>query len=88
MAKPIVIDFEYLLQSFGMMKKLDSIKKIMKMIPGYAEPLPAGALENIDKRKIWQARAIILSMTPTERRLPEILDVSRRQRIAVGSGTT
>ncbi len=81
------IDFDFLLKSFEMMKKLGSIKRIIRMISGLAAQLPEGALDNIDERKIWRTKAIIVSMTPMERRLPEILDVSRRQRIAIGSGT-
>ncbi len=58
------------------------------MIPGFsalARRLPAEAM---DERRIKRVEAIILSMTPQERRHPEMLIGSRRRRIARGSGTT
>ena len=79
---------EYLMQ-FRQMKKMGSVNDILKMIPGVGAKL--GNVE-IDEGKFQktQARseAIILSMTKAERRHPDILNASRRRRIAAGSGTT
>ena len=58
------------------------------MIPGLssvARKLPADAM---DERRIKKVEAIILSMTPQERRHPDMLNGSRRRRICRGSGTT
>jgi len=82
------VDFDTLLQSFQMMKKMGSFKKIIGMIPGMANAIPQEALDNVDERQIEQTKAIILSMTLRERRNPDVLNSSRRKRIAVGSGTS
>ena len=79
---------EDFLDQLQQVKKLGSLTDIIGMIPGMqgmARKLPAGAL---DDRQLKRVEAIIYSMTPTERRRPEILDGSRRRRIAKGSGTT
>ena len=66
------------------MKKLGPLDELMKMIPGAR--LPAGA--QIDERELKRTEAIIQSMTAGERERPQIIDGSRRKRIARGSGTT
>jgi signal recognition particle subunit SRP54 len=55
----------------------------VKLIPGVGSKLPVG---EIDQKKMKHIEAIILSMTPQERKKPEILNGSRRARIARGSG--
>jgi signal recognition particle subunit SRP54 len=45
-------------------------------------------LDQVDERQLARVEAIILSMTPQERRVPHVIDGSRRKRIAAGSGTT
>ena len=64
--------------------KMGPLDQLMRMIPGAHRALPVGA--EVDPRKIKHIEAIILSMTPEERRRPEILNGSRRKRIARGSG--
>ena len=64
--------------------KMGPLDQLMKMIPGAHRTLPVGA--EVDPKKIKHIEAIILSMTPEERRRPEILNGSRRKRIARGSG--
>jgi len=56
------------------------------MVPG----VPREALEQArpDERRLGRYEAILLSMTPKERRLPRLIDGSRRRRIAAGSGTS
>ena len=60
------------------------LDQLMKLIPGASKmKMPAGAM---DPKRFKHVEAIILSMTPEERRRPEILNGSRRARIAKGSG--
>jgi signal recognition particle subunit SRP54 len=72
------------------MKKLGSIQDLLKMMPGV--PGGRGAMKElaaaVDDGQLRQAEAIILSMTPSERRDPAIISGSRRLRIANGSGVT
>lgn len=71
----------------GQMKKMQSMgsmKSIMKMIPGIGSQIKD---MEIDEDEIHRMEAIILSMTPKERRNPDLIEASRRRRIAKGSGT-
>jgi len=65
-------------------RKMGSMNDIMKMIPGLSKALPN---VNIDERDVQKVEAIICSMTMRERSRPDILNGSRRKRIAAGSGT-
>jgi signal recognition particle subunit SRP54 len=56
------------------------------MVPGLSSV--AGRLEEVDESQFTQIEAIVYSMTPQERHYPDIIDASRRRRIARGSGTT
>ena len=76
---------EDLLSQFEQIKKLGSMKDVLKMIPGAAGKVKE---EDIDDKVIDTNMAIIRSMTKKERRVPNILNASRRKRIAAGSGTT
>lgn len=81
-------DLEDFLQQIQSVEKMGSLSQIMEMIPGMGQlskRLPAGAL---DEGQIKRVEAIIRSMTSAERHRPEILDGSRKRRIAKGSGTT
>lgn len=77
--------FDDYLQQIDSLKKMGNIKDILGMIPGLG-----GKVKNldIDERQMLVNKAIIQSMTPQERRNPEIIKASRRQRIAKGSGTS
>ena len=80
-----LVDF---LDQLQQVKKMGPLSQLLEMIPGMssmAKKLPAAAL---DDRQLKKVEAIIYSMTPRERRRPDILDGSRRRRIANGSGTT
>ncbi len=77
--------FEDYLVQIENMKKMGSIQDILHMIPGMASKLKG---VQIDEKEIAVNKSIIQSMTPEERRNPEIIKASRRQRIAKGSGTT
>jgi signal recognition particle subunit SRP54 len=72
------------LQQLRQVRKMGSMTDIMKMIPGLSRAMPN--LE-IDERDVKRVEAIICSMTMRERARPEILNGSRRKRIARGSGT-
>lgn len=74
------------LDQFRQVKKMGSIEQIMGMLPG----IKSDALKDakIDERAIDRTEAIILSMTENEREHPNIINGSRRKRIAAGSGTT
>jgi signal recognition particle subunit SRP54 len=82
------MDFNMMLQSFTMMKKMGSMKSMLKLIPGLAASLPEDAMEHINDKQINRTEAIILSMTSKERGNPDIINGSRRKRIAAGSGTS
>ncbi|RYG29430.1 signal recognition particle protein, partial [bacterium] len=82
------IDFNTMLQQFKFMRKMGSMKNLMKMIPGLAGALPEEALDQINEGDINRIEAMILSMTPKERKNPDIINGSRRKRIAAGSGTS
>ena len=75
---------DYLVQ-FDAMKKMGGIKDILSMMPGNKLKISDA---DIDEKKIEQIKAIIHSMTPKERRDPNIINFSRKNRIARGSGTT
>ncbi len=77
--------FEDYLVQIENMKKMGSLQDILHMIPGMASKLKG---IQIDEKEIAVNKSIIQSMTPEERRNPEIIKASRRQRIAKGSGTT
>ena len=66
-------------------RKMGSMTDILKMIPGMSKALPKEF--EIDENDINRVEAIICSMTRQERRRPDILNASRRRRIAGGSGT-
>ncbi len=82
------MDFNMMLQSFKMMKKMGNMKNIVKLIPGLSASLPEGALDQVDDKQIGRTEAMILSMTFKERINPDIINGSRRKRIAAGSGTS
>lgn len=77
--------FEDFLDQLREVKKMGSIEQIMGMIPGLNK-LPANTA--VDDKALVRIEAIIQSMTSEERRKPNLLNGSRRRRIAIGSGTT
>lgn len=82
------LDFNDVLEQFRMMKKMGSMKNIVKMIPGIAGQVSDEDLDKLnDDSQMKQVEAIILSMTPAERKNPDLINSSRKKRIARGSGT-
>lgn len=77
-------DLEDFLTQMKQIKKLGSLESIIKMLPG-AKKMGLNNI-NIDPKDMAHIEAIILSMTKEERRKPEIIKASRKQRIAKGSG--
>ena len=77
------------LEQMNQLNKMGSIRDVLKMIPGLGSKIKDA---DIDEDKMNKAQkknvAIILSMTRMERRNPDILNASRKRRIAAGSGTT
>jgi signal recognition particle subunit SRP54 len=69
-----------------MLRRMGPLQGVLKMIPGLGKQLEG--LDDVDERQLARVEAIVLSMTPQERRLPHVIDGSRRKRIAAGSGTT
>ncbi|WP_297299154.1 signal recognition particle protein [uncultured Methylovirgula sp.] len=80
-------DLEDLADQLAQVEKIGGLGGIMGMLPGVAKMKDQIASANLDERIIKRQRAIILSMTPYERRNPDILKASRKKRIAAGSGT-
>jgi signal recognition particle subunit SRP54 len=78
--------FDDFLKSYKMLRRMGPLQGVMKMIPGLGKQLEG--LDQVDEKQLGQVEAIILSMTPQERRVPHVIDGSRRKRIAAGSGTT
>lgn len=68
------------------MKKMGPMDKILGMLPGMGSKQPSNV--DIDEKKLSRTEAIIKSMTKQERNNPEIINSSRKKRIAAGSGTT
>ena len=78
--------FDDFLKSYRMVRRMGSIGGLVKLIPGLGKQLEG--IDQIDEKQFARVEAIILSMTPQERALPKVIDGSRRQRLAHGSGTT
>lgn len=81
-------DLEDFLSQLQQVKKMGSLSQIIGMIPGMNNISKNVSKEALDDRQIKKVEAIVYSMTPQERRNPEIIDGRRRRRIANGSGTT
>ncbi|MBQ1976161.1 MAG: signal recognition particle protein, partial [Clostridia bacterium] len=79
-------DLNDFLEQFRQVKDMGSIEQLVGMIPG----MKPGALKDaqIDEKALGRTEAIILAMTPKERQKPDIINASRKKRIAAGSGTS
>lgn len=78
---------EDMLDSMRQMQKMGPMGQLMSMIPGMGN-MAREAQAAVDRGDLRRVEAIILSMTPRERRDPSVLNASRRRRIATGSGTS
>lgn len=78
-------DFNDYLEQMQQMRKMGGMNEIMKMLPAMGMG-KAGSLPEVDDRQINRLEAIVLSMTPQERANPDLLNPSRKNRIAKGCG--
>jgi signal recognition particle subunit SRP54 len=78
--------FDDFLKSYKMLRRMGPLQGVLKLIPGLGKQLEG--LDQVDDKQLARVEAIILSMTPQERKLPRLIDGRRRLRIARGSGTT
>jgi signal recognition particle subunit SRP54 len=78
--------FDDFLRSYKMLRRMGPLQGVLKLVPGLGKQLDG--LDSVDEKQLGRVEAIILSMTPAERARPAILDASRRQRVAHGSGTS
>ena len=79
--------FDDYLESMNQMKNMGGLSSVLSMMPGIGGKMKD--LEGmVDEKDIARKEAMILSMTPKERSNPDILNVSRKQRIARGAGWT
>mgnify|MGYP001073818993 CR=1 FL=1 len=77
--------FDDYLESMSQVKKMGGISSILSMMPGMGSKMP-DIEAAVDEKKMARIEAIILSMTPKERSNPEVLNPSRKKRIARGAG--
>ncbi len=77
--------FDDFLSSYKMLRRMGPLKGVLSMIPGMGKQLQG---VDVNEKDMSRVEAIVLSMTPKERRMPHLIDGSRRKRIAAGSGTT
>jgi len=81
-------DLDDFLKQLQQIKKMGPLTQLMEMIPGMRNLTKGADVPQIDDKQIQRVEAIISSMTVQERRDPNILNASRRRRIAAGSGTS
>ncbi len=79
---------EDFLQQMRQVRKMGPLTNLMGMMPGMGKAMKEIRSQNMDEAELDRVEAIILSMTPAERARPDLIDGSRRKRIAHGSGTT
>lgn len=78
--------FDDFLTQMQQMRKMGPLEDLIGMLPGVNTKMLKGA--KLDEKEFARVEAIIKSMTPKERTKPELIDMSRRKRIALGSGTS
>jgi signal recognition particle subunit SRP54 len=77
--------FDDFLESYRMLRRMGPIKGLLSLVPGLGKQLQG---VDVDEREMARVEAIVLSMTAQERARPQVIDGSRRRRIAAGSGVT
>jgi signal recognition particle subunit SRP54 len=81
-------DLEDLRDQLKSLKKMGPLQSVMEMVPGMGKMMPDGGVGEGQERQLLRMGACIDSMTPKERRHPQLLNGSRKKRIARGSGTS
>jgi signal recognition particle subunit SRP54 len=82
------LDLEDFMHQFQRIKKMGPMNQLVEMLPGMGQIKKQMKVDSFDDSFWNKAEAVVYSMTPQERKHPEIINGSRRKRIAVGSGTT
>jgi signal recognition particle subunit SRP54 len=77
--------FDDFLASYRMLRRMGPLQGVLKLVPGVGKQLQG---LDVDEKQLARVEAIVLSMTPQERRMPHVISTQRRRRIAAGSGTT
>ena len=77
--------FDDFLASYRMLRRMGPLQGVLKLVPGLGKQLQG---VDVDEKQLARVEAIVLSMTPQERRLPHLISTQRRRRIAAGSGTS
>jgi signal recognition particle subunit SRP54 len=77
--------FDDFLASYRIVRRMGPLQGVLKMLPGVGSQLDG---LDLDERQMARVEAIVLSMTPAERRTPHLIHGPRRRRIAAGSGTS
>jgi signal recognition particle subunit SRP54 len=85
--KKATFDFEDFLDQLVQIKKMGPLSQLIELVPGFSK-LPSNMFDGSEEKQFKKIEAIILSMTYDERHNPDMLNGSRRSRIARGSGTT
>jgi signal recognition particle subunit SRP54 len=80
------LDLQDFLVAMKQMQKMGPLKNVLGMLPGISPQMLKSA--NVDDKKLKHTEAIVLSMTPKERKNPDLLNGARRLRVARGSGRT
>ena len=80
------LDLQDFLVAMKQMQKMGPLKNVLGMLPGVSPQMLKSA--NVDDKKVKHTEAIVLSMTPKERKTPDLLNGARRLRVARGSGRT
>ena len=81
-------DLEDLRDQLKSLKKMGPLQSVMEMVPGMGKMMPDGGIGEGQERQLRRMEACIDSMTPKERRHPQVLNGSRKKRVARGSGTS
>jgi signal recognition particle subunit SRP54 len=82
------LDLEDFMQQFQRLKRMGPMNQLVDMLPGMGQIKKQMKVDSFDDSFWNKAEAVVYSMTPEERKRPEIINGSRRKRIAAGSGTT
>jgi signal recognition particle subunit SRP54 len=82
------LDLEDFMTQFQRIKKMGPLNQLVDMLPGMGQIKRQMKVDSFDDSFWGRAEAVVYSMTPQERKRPEIINGSRRKRIAAGSGTT
>ena len=81
-------DYADLLTQMRQMQKMGGAGALLKMLPGMGDLAEAAGAAGLDDTVLKRSEAVILSMTPAERADPDLMNMSRKRRIAAGSGTS